>query len=64
MTGNAQNNGDKAESAIKQIKERNYPKVFENYLENLLLVGVNYDKDTKVHECVIEKYYGQPVDLP
>ena len=53
-----------AESAIKQIKERNYPKVFENYLENLLLVGVNYDKDTKVHECVIEKYYGQPVDLP
>ena len=47
-----------AESAIKQIKNRNYPKVFENYLENLLLVGVNYDKTTKVHECVIEKYQG------
>ena len=45
-----------AESAIKQIKNRNYPKVFENYLDNLLLVGVNYDKTTKVHECVIEKY--------
>ncbi|MBO4699664.1 PD-(D/E)XK nuclease domain-containing protein, partial [bacterium] len=45
-----------AESAIKQIKEKNYPKVFENYLDNLLLVGVNYDKNTKVHECVIEKY--------
>ena len=45
-----------AESAIKQIKEKNYPKVFENYLDNLLLVGVNYDKNTKVHECIIEKY--------
>ena len=45
-----------AETAITQIKNRNYPKVFENYLDNLLLVGVNYDKHTKVHECMIEKY--------
>ena len=45
-----------AGSAIKQIKEKNYPKVFENYLDNLLLVGVNYDKNTKIHECIIEKY--------
>ena len=45
-----------AESAIKQIKNKNYPKIFENYLDNLLLVGVSYDKNTKVHECVIEKY--------
>ncbi len=48
-----------AETAITQIKNRNYPKVFENYLDNLLLVGVNYDKNTKVHECVIEKYSGE-----
>ena len=47
-----------AESAIKQIKNKNYPKAFENYLDNLLLVGVNYDKNTKVHECIIEKYQG------
>ena len=47
-----------AETAIKQIKNKNYPKAFENYLDNLLLVGVNYDKTTKVHECVIEKYQG------
>ena len=46
-----------AESAIKQIKNKNYPKVFENYLDNLILVGVSYDKNTKVHECVIEKYH-------
>ena len=45
-----------ADSAIKQIKEKKYPAGFENYLDNLLLVGVNYDKNTKVHECVIEKY--------
>ena len=45
-----------AETAIKQIKNKNYPAGFENYLDNLLLIGVNYDKETKVHECVIEKY--------
>ena len=50
-----------AETAITQIKNKNYPKVFENYLDNLLLVGVNYDKTTKVHECVIEKY--QKLDM-
>ena len=45
-----------ADTAIKQIKNKNYPAAFENYLDNLLLVGVNYDKNTKIHECVIEKY--------
>ena len=45
-----------AETAITQIKNKNYPKAFENYLDNLLLIGVNYDKETKVHECKIEKY--------
>jgi len=45
-----------ADAAIKQIKEKRYPAVLENYLDNLLLVGINYNKDTKVHECVIEKW--------
>lgn len=45
-----------ADTAIKQIKEKNYPAVFENYLDNLLLVGINYDKESKIHKCVIEKY--------
>ena len=45
-----------ADTALKQIKNKNYPKVFEKYLGNLFLVGINYDKETKVHECVIEKY--------
>jgi nitrogen fixation protein len=44
-----------AETAIDQIKKKNYPKKLEHYLDNLLLVGINYNKD-KEHECIIEKY--------
>ena len=28
---------------------------WKDYQGNLLLVGINYDKATKKHECVIEK---------
>ncbi|MCI8639163.1 MAG: AAA family ATPase [Coprococcus sp.] len=45
-----------AESAIKQIKERRYPKVLEDYSGNLLLVGINYDEKTKKHTCKIESH--------
>lgn len=44
-----------AEGAISQIKERNYPKLLENYGGDIVLVGVNYDKKTKSHKCRIEK---------
>lgn len=44
------------DTAISQIKNRNYPKALEHYLDNLLLVVINYDKTTKEHECYIEKY--------
>ena len=44
-----------AESAIAQIKERNYMKALEGYSGNILLVGVNYDKASKKHQCVIEE---------
>ena len=43
-------------SAIDQIKAKNYISVLDEYLDNLLLVGINYDKKTKHHTCVIEKY--------
>jgi ribosomal protein S8 len=43
-----------AKAAIEQIKEKKYPKSLQDYKGNLLLVGVNYDKDTKEHSCVIE----------
>lgn len=42
-------------TAIKQIKERNYPQSLKDYEGNLLLVGISYDKNTKQHSCVIER---------
>ena len=45
-----------AEGAIAQIKERKYTESLKDYCGNLLLVGINYNKNTKRHECKIEKY--------
>lgn len=45
-----------AEGAIEQIKNKQYCKSLEEYQGNILLVGINYDKDTRKHECVIEEY--------
>lgn len=44
-----------AEAAIDQIHERNYPAALAHFSGELLLVGINYDRKTKVHECRIEK---------
>jgi len=44
-----------AEGAISQIKEREYCRSLEEYQGDILLVGVNYNKKTKKHECVIEE---------
>ncbi|MCD7840324.1 MAG: PD-(D/E)XK nuclease domain-containing protein, partial [Erysipelotrichaceae bacterium] len=48
-------------TAISQIKEKNYPSSLELYHGNLLLVGITYDKDNtnedyKHHICKIEKF--------
>ena len=43
-----------ADTAISQIKRRIYPEKVAQYAENLLLVGINYDRETKQHECHIE----------
>ena len=48
-----------ADSAIKQIKENNYQGALSGYQDEVILVGVNYNKDgdeKKHHTCVIEKY--------
>lgn len=44
-------------AAIQQIKNRNYTHALERYTGEILLVGINYDRDKpdKPHECVIEK---------
>ena len=46
----------KAETAIKQIKDKKYVQEISNYSGDILLVGISYDKKSKEHECVIEKY--------
>ena len=45
-----------ADAAIDQIKRKQYPAKLEEYEGHLLLVGVNYDKETKTHCCKIEKH--------
>jgi hypothetical protein len=43
------------QGAIEQIiKEKNYPSILQEYKDNLLLVGINYDEKTKKHQCRIE----------
>ena len=44
-----------ADTAIKQIKEKRYAGKLKGYGEEVLLVGVNYDKESKKYECEIEK---------
>ena len=43
-------------AAISQIKSKNYPQKIAEYTGDILLVGINYDKDTKQHECQIERW--------
>lgn len=50
------------DAAISQIKNKNYPDRLEHYKGNILLVGINYDKEArsddnayKHHTCTIEK---------
>ena len=45
-----------AEGAIEQIKNKEYIDALKDYRGDLLLVGINYDKKTKKHGCIIEKW--------
>lgn len=44
------------ESAIKQIKERQYFEPLKLYKGRLLLVGINYDEKKQKHTCKIEEW--------
>ena len=46
------------DTAISQIKQKNYPAKLADYTGDILLVGINYDKESKQHTCKIEKYGG------
>ena len=48
------------DAVAAQIKKRNYPAAIKEFGGEILLVGINYDKDApageRKHTCVIEKY--------
>jgi hypothetical protein len=46
-----------AQTALQQIKDRQYSQALKGYAGEILLVGVGYDKDNrnKPHSCIIEK---------
>ena len=50
-----------ADTAIDQIKRKEYPAKIAEYSGDILLVGINYDKQSKTHSCRIERYsqYGK-----
>ncbi|MBR1415399.1 MAG: AAA family ATPase [Prevotella sp.] len=43
-----------ADTAISQIRRKDYPAKIREYSHRLLLVGINYSKETKQHTCRIE----------
>lgn len=45
-----------ARTAIRQIKDKHYTQALENYIGDILMVGISYHKKSKEHECLIEKF--------
>ena len=43
-----------AETAITQIHNKRYPDALKSYTGDVVLVGINYDKQSKQHDCRIE----------
>ena len=44
------------DTAISQIKEKRYHGALTEYLDKLIIVGINYDKNSKEHTCRIERF--------
>ena len=45
----------KVQTAMQQIKDKKYPSSIADYTGEILLVAMNYDKNKKKHQCLIEK---------
>ena len=43
-----------ASGALGQIRKKQYGDILRDYQGNVLLVGINYNKTMKKHECIIE----------
>ncbi len=50
------------EGAIKQIKNKQYGESLRDWGGEIVLVGINYDKKTKNHECTIERIFDKTSD--
>lgn len=46
---------DSCEAAIAQMKEKKYTEKAKKYADEILLVGISYDRAAKKHNCIIEK---------
>ena len=44
-----------ADTALDQIKRKAYPAKISEYTGDILLVGINYDKEKKLHTCKVER---------
>ena len=42
--------------ALQQIQSKQYFEALDNYKGHLLFVAINYDQDTKKHECEITEW--------
>ena len=45
-----------AETALEQIRRKQYFECLDTWRGDILFVGVSYDADTKEHECKIERF--------
>lgn len=45
-----------AQTALQQIKDKQYPQVLAGYQGKVLLIGISYDKKNKVHACEMETW--------
>lgn len=52
-----------ADTAIRQIREKEYGSALKEYAGKILLVGINYDKKSRRHSCRIEEALKQAADL-
>jgi hypothetical protein len=48
--------GKSAAGAIQQIEDRRYAEILKDYKDNALLIGINYDKISKRHDCIIKRF--------
>ncbi|MBQ4408872.1 MAG: AAA family ATPase [Bacteroidales bacterium] len=48
-----------ADTAISQIKRKNYPKSLQGFSKRIVLCGINYNKETAKHEVEMEVIEGE-----